>query len=430
MFIPFLFEQSYAFLGLISLHAMFIICLIFIYTGLHTSNIFLMGTMLLFNFSMRRSSRQKRPTRKAAETTPDGREPPRRRPRLEPEPVLEQQETPQIDNSLPDGMIERIVATVTEQVTQRLAPLLQSVPADQTAPIIQPEAQVDQESAIQPTSLPGMHIQQPVPSALVSLVHNGIQDAHAAIAGENSSTTGSTPGLLFKSSSLPLDARVSDKLKLKIWNNEYIELSSLLSSSVSEERFKISVSTSNQDAPSLFLEPSVKAKKINSFEIWLQAFHIFVGIYTSKYPSEAPALMNYGDIVRDLAARGHNWVFYDENFRFLKQSHKQLLQWGEIHWELWLRSQPVQQKRSFSNTRGHTSNANSIPRHVPRGFCFKYHKGGDCDGCDHKHSCFKCGGNHRGFQCNFRPQGNFRPSQRNNNLSSPASIPSTNPNKI
>ena len=49
MFIPFLFEQSYAFLGLISLHAMFIICLIFIYTGLHTSNIFLMGTMLVFS---------------------------------------------------------------------------------------------------------------------------------------------------------------------------------------------------------------------------------------------------------------------------------------------------------------------------------------------------------------------------------------------
>ena len=187
-----------------------------------------------------------------------------------------------------------------------------------------------------------MHIQQPVPSALVSLVHNGIQDAHAAIAGENLSTTGSTPGILFKSSSLPLDARVSDKLKLKIWNNEYIELSSLLSSSVSEECFKISVSTSNQDAPSLFLEPSVKTKKINSFEIWLQAFHIFVGIYTSKYPSEAPALMKYDDIVRDLAARGHNWVFYDENFGFLKQNHKQLLQWGEIHWKLWLRSQPVQ----------------------------------------------------------------------------------------
>ena len=103
------------------------------------------GFQFLFNFSMRRSSRQKRPTRKAAETTPDGGQPPHRRPRHEPEPVLEQQETPQFDNGLPDGMIERIVATMKEQVTQRLAPLLQSVPADQTAPIIQPEAQIDQE---------------------------------------------------------------------------------------------------------------------------------------------------------------------------------------------------------------------------------------------------------------------------------------------
>jgi hypothetical protein len=34
-------------------------------------------------------------------------------------------------------------------------------------------------------------------------------------------------------------------------------------------------------------------------------------VYTSKYPSEAPALMKYGDIVRDLASRGHNWFFYD-----------------------------------------------------------------------------------------------------------------------
>jgi hypothetical protein len=82
-----------------------------------------------------------------------------------------------------------------------------------------------------------------------------------------------------------------------------------LSGSAAEERFKISVSTSNKDAPSLFLEPSEKTCKINSFEKWLQAFHILVGVYTSKYPSEAPALMKYGDIVRDLATRGHNWVF-------------------------------------------------------------------------------------------------------------------------
>ena len=36
----------------------------------------------------------------------------------------------------------------------------------------------------------------------------------------------------------------------------------------------------------------------------------------------------YGDILRDLAARGHNWGFYDENFCYLKhQSQQQILKW-------------------------------------------------------------------------------------------------------
>ena len=33
----------------------------------------------------------------------------------------------------------------------------------------------------------------------------------------------------------------------------------------------------------------------------------------------------YGDILRDLAARGHNWGFYDENFYYLKHSQQQIL---------------------------------------------------------------------------------------------------------
>ena len=28
--------------------------------------------------------------------------------------------------------------------------------------------------------------------------------------------------------------------------------------------------------------------------------------------------MKYGEVVQDLAARGGNWKFYDENFRFFK----------------------------------------------------------------------------------------------------------------
>ena len=75
---------------------------------------------------------------------------------------------------------------------------------------------------------------------------------------------------------------------------------------------------------------------------------MFVGVFTSRFPSDDLGLMKkYGSTVQDLAARGHNWHFYDENFWFLRQSSPTSLSWGTIHWELWLRSQsPVSVKRA------------------------------------------------------------------------------------
>jgi len=70
---------------------------------------------------------------------------------------------------------------------------------------------------------------------------------------------------------------------------------------------------------------------------------VFVGIFTSKYPQEAPALMKYSYIIRDLAMRGYNWRYYDENFRYLRQSEPKAFPWGAVHAELWMRSQPLQQ---------------------------------------------------------------------------------------
>ena len=62
-----------------------------------------------------------------------------------------------------------------------------------------------------------------------------------------------------------------------------------------------------------------KPKKIVSFDNWVQAFHVFTGVYTSRFPNDGPSLMKYGATIQDLAAKGLNWRFYDENFRFLQQ---------------------------------------------------------------------------------------------------------------
>ena len=91
--------------------------------------------------------------------------------------------------------------------------------------------------------------------------------------------------------------------------------------------------------PSLCLEPVPKPKTITTIEAWSSCVLIFVRAYTSKYPAEAPALMKYGEIIQDLAARGHSWSYYDQNDRFLRQRQASAFPWGVLCGELWLRAQ-------------------------------------------------------------------------------------------
>ena len=165
------------------------------------------------------------------------------------------------------------------------------------------------------------------------------------------------------------------KLKTKIWQQEYIDFGSLLVNLTLDCKFQLTLHNSNEGlSPSSALELLNKPKKISSIEIWLQAFHVFVGIYASRYPNEAPGLMKYGSTIQDLAAHGHNWRFYNENFRFLCQSQATPLSWGIVHWELWLRSQSNLKKPPTS----FTGFKPLSPISISRGYCFKFHRGGDC----------------------------------------------------
>ena len=209
------------------------------------------------------------------------------------------------------------------------------------------------------------------------------------------------PGQLFNSVALPVDARVSDKIRAKIWNHEYVDFGSLHTNPTFEQQYHIKVqSTEGGPSPSLCIEPVSRPKKISSIEAWLSSFHVFVGVYTQRFPHEAPALMKYGEIVQDLAGRGHNWKFYDENFRFLRQTHGSSLPWDRIHGELWLKSQLVLRRNPQSN-------ATAIPKSradiIPKGYCFRFHKNRKCShGCAFKHLCFKCEGHHSVTKCIFR----------------------------
>ena len=168
--------------------------------------------------------------------------------------------------------------------------------------------------------------------------------------------------------------------------------------------------------PSLCLEPVSKSRKSLSFETWLSCFHVFDGIYTSRFPHKAPALMKYGEVLQDLAFQGFNWQSYGENFCFLRQTQPEPFPWSSIHWELWMRAQHSPFKKSqLQPTSAQPKMHNHMP---PKGYCFKFNRGVECaTGCNFKHQSFKYDGLHQASRCNFRAT--VDPLQSSLSLSSP-----------
>ena len=116
-------------------------------------------------------------------------------------------------------------------------------------------------------------------------------------------------------------------------------------------------------------------KRSRLFEVWQQAFNIFVGVYMQEHPHEAPALIKYGQTIRDLAASGQNWRS-SKNFRFLCCAQANRFPWGSIHSELWLHSQfPVKVQSTNHQSTGF-SKSGGLP--VPSGYCFKFHRSQFC----------------------------------------------------
>ena len=270
------------------------------------------------------------------------------------------------------------MARVTQEVTSQLAPLLHltSQPPSHHGPLESPVPQVNQQNTVstaplptvanvhptavapvQPLSItttqvissqssvqPGLS-EVPVCSLGTAAVSSSLNHIHNHLTGELNPPS-DLPSSLFTSSALPVDVRVSEKIKTKIWANEYIDFGSLLVNPLFENKYQVTFQNPQGGlTPSLSLESVAKPKRINSIEVWDKAFRIFVGVFTQKYPLEAPHLMKYSEIIHDLAVRGQNWQFYDENFRFLRNLNVSSYSWGHVNWELWLRSQSYEGKQ-------------------------------------------------------------------------------------
>ena len=150
------------------------------------------------------------------------------------------------------------------------------------------------------------------------MVQGSLVDVSVAMTGLVPSTSEGpppVPGQCFQSVSLTVNARGSDKLREKNWKDEFIDFGCLLANPVLANRFQLTTqNAASGPLPSLGIKPMAKNKKLISIQSWISSFHVLVGIYTKCFPHEAPAFMKYCDTIQDLAGRGHNWKFYDENF--------------------------------------------------------------------------------------------------------------------
>ena len=217
---------------------------------------------------------------------------------------------------------------------------------------------------------------------------------------------GDQPRQLFSSIAVNLGARVNDKVKAKIWANEYVDFGALLSVAPPREKFALSMTSVNGDSsgqPQLTLEPFHTPKKVTNINQWLTAFNTFVSIYAEKASDDAPKLMKYCEVVRDLSFKSGDWLFYDEQFRYLRQSFPELYPWDQIHWELWLRAMTNSNFRSKPQS-SYNSDRNSKGRFrassgFPKGTCWAFQAGKQCGGCQYEHICYKCGAKHPATQC-------------------------------
>ena len=143
-------------------------------------------------------------------------------------------------------------------------------------------------------------------------------------------TSGNTP--CSKSISLvhPLDLGIDPKIKGKIWANQFVDLYQLLPNKKGQ---KIEL-MDNGDG--LLTCKKTNSGSIRTFEKWLEAFHIFVAIYSSKYPKDTPSLMKHGTFVQRLSKQSGDEaaLYYDENFRMWRQDNPEYLPWGHINTEL------------------------------------------------------------------------------------------------
>lgn len=196
------------------------------------------------------------------------------------------------------------------------------------------------------------------------------------------------------SSFIPLGFHVTEKVRAKIIENQFVDFKYLLPGQ-RDEPLSLKLNHPNGDA-SLQLASNSTVKPITTIDKWNTAFANFCFIYQQAHPEAALSLIKFGEDVR-LINRFFGFQAasaYDESYRQLKQLQPSL-DLGETHTELSNRATTLYGFRPNNSPQAHD-------RPSPRGFCFTYNTHGVFCGkkpCPYRHKCQNCQGPHPKYSC-------------------------------
>jgi len=200
-----------------------------------------------------------------------------------------------------------------------------------------------------------------------------------------------------------IDIFVSNQIKEKIWNGQFVDLALLLKGNVQtqsqEQQVQFCLAT-NQ----FTIKPQSKIKKIENIESWTDAFVNFVIIYIQRHPNKAVELLKYMSIVREASVLNpfQSCYQYDVQFR-LRMAYNPSRSWSNIDGHLWLTCSLFGTSSSQRLSQSSFSSA--------LGSCFDYNFKGEClkPLCKYAHVCLRCKAPHPVSNCskasNFVAQG-------------------------
>jgi len=179
---------------------------------------------------------------------------------------------------------------------------------------------------------------------------------------------------------------VSERLKQRIWADEFIDFEQLLTNKHNQS-IAIKLDQS-QEGTAVALSQASAAKQITSINKWIDAFLIFMTVLIKKQPMVAGDLIKYLSFIRSLSTKfpGNLWASYDYSYRAGRVGL--CLKWSQVDWELYHYLVPL-------------ANTFQPGPAKPQALCWHYNKRGCFNkACTFSHTCANCGGKHSRSSCN------------------------------